>query len=100
MKQRIMARMSELIAAHPEDRRLRRQQLLLGRAQISTIHSFCLELIRSNFQALGIASNTRAADERELEIMRRDCARVHRAISVRRRGRRVFTACRAVKRGP
>lgn len=75
MKQRIMARMSELIAAHPEDRRLRRQQLLLGRAQISTIHSFCLELIRSNFQALGIASNTRAADERELEIMRRDCAR-------------------------
>ena len=61
MKQRIMARMSELIAAHPEDRRLRRQQLLLGRAQISTIHSFCLELIRSNFQALGIASNTRAS---------------------------------------
>ena len=38
MKQRIMARMSELIAAHPEDRRLRRQQLLLGRAQVERLH--------------------------------------------------------------
>ncbi|MEM1483916.1 helicase-exonuclease AddAB subunit AddA [Oscillospiraceae bacterium PP1C4] len=75
MKQRIIARVSGMLAENPEDARLQRQQLLLGRAQISTIHSFCLELIRSNFQLLGISSNMRIADQKELDILRRDCAR-------------------------
>ena len=75
MKQRIMARVAALAAEHPENARLRRQQLLLGRAQISTIHAFCSELIRQNFQLLGIASNIRTGDEKELEVLRRDCAR-------------------------
>ncbi|MFR9190131.1 MAG: UvrD-helicase domain-containing protein [Anaerotruncus massiliensis (ex Togo et al. 2019)] len=75
MKQRIMARVTALAAEHPENARLRRQQLLLGRAQISTIHAFCSELIRQNFQLLGIASNIRTGDEKELEVLRRDCAR-------------------------
>ena len=89
-----MARMSELIAAHPEDRRLRRQQLLLGRAQIGD--SFVLPgADPRHFQALGIRVE-RAADERELCTAH--ARAMHRAISVRRRGRRVFTACRAVKR--
>ena len=40
MKDRIAARISELLAQDPTNRNLQRQQLLLGRAQISTIHSF------------------------------------------------------------
>ncbi|WP_101911484.1 helicase-exonuclease AddAB subunit AddA [Marasmitruncus massiliensis] len=75
MKQRIMARIAGLLAEHPDDANLRRQQLLLTRAQISTIHSFCLELIRSNFQQLGISANIRIADEKELDILRMDCAK-------------------------
>lgn len=74
MKQRLIARISGLLAENPADRTLQRQQLLLERAQISTIHSFCLELIRSGFHQLGIAANTRIADEKELEILRFDCA--------------------------
>lgn len=74
MKQRITARISQLIAESPENERLQRQQLLLGRAQIGTIHSFCIDLIRSNFQVLGVPSNIRVGDEKELEILRRDCA--------------------------
>ncbi len=74
MKQRLMARVTQLLEANPESQQLQRQQLLLGRAQISTIHAFCLELIRSNFQKLGIPSNIRAADEKELELLRMDCA--------------------------
>ena len=46
MKDRIAARISELLAQDPTNRNLQRQQLLLGRAQISTIHSFCNELIK------------------------------------------------------
>ena len=75
MKQRIMEKISGMIAENPTDERLQRQQLLLERAQISTIHAFCLELIRTNFQKLGISSNVRTGDEKELEILRRDIAR-------------------------
>ncbi len=74
MKQRIMARVSDMLAVHPDDEQLLRQQLLLGRAQIGTVHSFCISLIRENFQLLGISPNLRVADEKELEILRRDCA--------------------------
>ena len=71
MKQRIMEKISGMIAENPTDERLQRQQLLLERAQISTIHAFCLELIRTNFQKLGISSNVRTGDEKELEMLRR-----------------------------
>lgn len=74
MKQRIMARVNALLCENPNDALLKRQQLLLTRAHISTIHAFCLDLIRSNFQQLGISSNIRTADEKELDILRMDCA--------------------------
>ena len=74
MKQRLQARIGALLAENPTDARLQRQQMLLERAQISTIHSFCLELIRGGFQQLGIAANTRIGDEKELEVIRLDCA--------------------------
>ena len=75
MKQRIAARLNTLLAQHPEDARLQRQQMLLARAQIGTIHAFCGSLIRSNFQALGLPSNIRVADEKELEVLRQQAAR-------------------------
>lgn len=75
MKQRIMARVTALLAENPNNAHLKRQQLLLARAQISTIHAFCLDLIRSNFQKLGISSNIRTADDKELDILRMDCAK-------------------------
>ena len=74
MRQRIMERIGELLSQRPQDARLHRQQMLLGQAQISTIHSFCLELIRSNFQKLGLPAAMRTGDEKELELLRKDCA--------------------------
>lgn len=57
--------------APPPDRALlRRQQLLLGKAHISTIHSFCYDLIRQNAQKLGLAPESAIADERELQSLR------------------------------
>ena len=50
---------------------LKRQQILLGRASISTIHSFCLDLIRSNFEKLGIPAKFRMSDENEMSIIKR-----------------------------
>ena len=75
MKQRISTRLNALLAQQPGDARLQRQQVLLARAQIGTIHAFCGNLIRTNFQALGLPSNIRVADEKELEVLRQECAR-------------------------
>ena len=49
MKERIEAALSERLHDNPHDRRLQRQRLLIGKAAISTLHSFCLELVRQNY---------------------------------------------------
>ena len=73
MKNRMSARLSEKITQNHYDLHLLRQQALLFSAQISTIHSFCLELIKQNFHILGLSPDFSIADQNELEIMRGDC---------------------------
>ncbi len=70
MKERISLKLDELIAENPLDSALRRQQLLLSKANISTIHSFCSELVRENFFALDISPDFRLAEESELAILK------------------------------
>ncbi len=69
MKSRINSALSELSAKNPADARLSRQQLLMERAHISTIHSFCLDVIRENFSAIGLLPDSRIADDREAEAI-------------------------------
>lgn len=75
-RQRINARLSALIAQNPEDYGLLRQQALLQKAQISTVHAFCLSLIRENFHDLPVSPDFTIADTSELETMRDECAAV------------------------
>jgi len=75
MKQRIGARLAQLARENPGNLRLIRQQAALSRASIGTIHSFCLGLIRENFQHLPISHDFSVADEGELELMRQESAR-------------------------
>lgn len=70
MRERIALRLSELLAADPSNTVLQRQQILLARASISTVHSFCSELVRENFYKLGISSDFRIADDSEMTILR------------------------------
>jgi len=56
----------------PENRHLARQLALLDRASITTLHSFCLELVRQYFYKLGIDGAFRIADEHEAELLRLD----------------------------
>lgn len=70
MKERISARIDELIRQQPHNQALQRQHILLERASISTIHSFCSELIRQNFYRLNISSDFRIADDAELKIIK------------------------------
>lgn len=72
MRERVANRLAELISQNPEDLYLQRQQILLQNAHISTIHSFCLDLIRENFEKLDIPADFRIADENEVNILRRE----------------------------
>ncbi|HEY8488421.1 MAG TPA: UvrD-helicase domain-containing protein, partial [Thermaerobacter sp.] len=70
MKERIRNRLEEALAERPQDARLRRQLALLGRASISTLHSFCLRLARQYFYRLGLDPATRVAGEHEAQLLR------------------------------
>ena len=48
---------------------IKRQQLLLGISQITTIDSFCLKLIREHFNVLGIEPDFSIADTSQAEIL-------------------------------
>ena len=70
MKERILAKITEMLEENPYDLNLQRQQLLISQANISTIHSFCSELIRENFYKLDISSKFRVADENEMVLLK------------------------------
>ena len=64
----------ELIVQNPADSYLQRQQTLLSAAHISTVHSFCLELVRANFQLLDIPADFRLGSENEIKLLEEDIA--------------------------
>lgn len=51
---------------------LQRQQMLLSNAQISTIHQFCLSIIRNHFNSIELDPAFRLADEGELKLLKSD----------------------------
>ncbi len=71
MRARIQKRLAEL-AGTADDvvrDRVERQQLLLDSTHISTIHSFCTELLRTNFSQLDLNADFIVADDREMELL-------------------------------
>ena len=76
MKERISTRISEMLQLDPMNRNLQRQQLLLSNAHISTIHSFCNELICENFFELDMSSEFRIADENEMLLLKDEAMQI------------------------
>lgn len=74
LKERISAALSNAIADDPGNKRLQRQFILLQKAQISTIHGFCLDLIRKNFDRLGISPSSKVSDEAQTSLMMQQTA--------------------------
>ena len=70
MKEKIAAAISKKIALNPSDKRLRRQQLMLPCANICTIDSFCINLVREHFHTLGISPDFTLIDDGELDILK------------------------------
>ena len=65
MRSRINAELSRLFAENPNDPALSRQLLLMERAHIGTIHSFCSEVVRENTSLLGLMPDPSIADDDE-----------------------------------
>ncbi|WP_201261685.1 UvrD-helicase domain-containing protein [Moorella sp. Hama-1] len=69
MRQRIGAALEEAVARQPENEGWRRQLLLLNRATISTIHAFCLRVLRTYFYRLDLDPAFRVMDPAEADLM-------------------------------
>lgn len=72
MRERIGAAVEQKIKERPEDEHLWLQSALVPQAQITTIDSFCLNVIRSHFNCLDIDPSFRIGDEGELSLLKSD----------------------------
>lgn len=72
MRERIGTALGKALEEEPENVHLQKQLSLLHNAQITTIDSFCLFLIRNNFNDIGLDPGFRIADEGELALLRQD----------------------------
>ncbi len=72
MRERIAAGISKRLAECPESEHIQRQATLLHNAQITTIDSFCLFLLRNHFNEIGLDPAFRIADEGEVKLMQQD----------------------------
>ncbi len=70
MRERIVAALSDELTKNPDSENLARQLALVSKASITTIHSFCNELLRTNFNLAGVDPNFRIADTTENELLR------------------------------
>ena len=69
MKERIGVAIQKQLLDNPMSGHLYQQSLLLQKAQITTLHSFCLELVRQNFFRLGLDPQLKIADETENQLL-------------------------------
>ncbi|MBB6636219.1 UvrD-helicase domain-containing protein [Cohnella thailandensis] len=72
MKERIRLALEEALDRDPESEHLRRQLALLPRASITTLHSFCMEVIEKYAPLIGLDPGFRIANETEAELLRMD----------------------------
>ena len=70
LRGKIRGEIARRLARDPTNRHLRRQSALCHRAQISTIHGFCTEVLRENAGQAGITPDFRVADEGECTLIR------------------------------
>ena len=72
MKERLLKALYDEIDKNPNDVHLQKQVNLINQAHISTISSFCLDVIRNNFFEIGMSANFRVGDPAEIEILKQE----------------------------
>lgn len=72
MRERIGNAIEKALDEQPGDEHLLRQLTLIHNAQITTIDSFCLYVVRNHFHEINLEPNFRIGDEGELKLLRED----------------------------
>ena len=72
MRERVLDAIYKKLEEEPKDERLQKQITLLNKANICTIDSFCLDVIRNNFYETDISPNFRIADTAETNLLKQD----------------------------
>ena len=72
MRERILDAIYKKIEENPEDSNLQKQIILLNKASICTIDSFCLDVIKNNFYEIDVSANTRIADGTEILLLKQE----------------------------
>ncbi|MCR5666870.1 MAG: helicase-exonuclease AddAB subunit AddA [Eubacterium sp.] len=72
MRERIQKLIGEEIEKNPENEHLRRQLSLINNAQISTIDSFCTEILHNYFHLIGLDPAYRIGEEPELLLLQEE----------------------------
>lgn len=72
MRERILAAIEKYAALYPDNEHLQRQRTRIHMANISTIHSFCKNVIQNHFQEIGLEPAFRIGDEGELKLLRKE----------------------------
>lgn len=70
MRGKLADAISERLEAEPDNARLRRQLFLVHKARITTVHAFCLTLVREHAADLGLPPDFRMADDSERGMLR------------------------------
>lgn len=72
MRERILDAIYKKIEENPEDSNLQKQIILLNKASICTIDSFCFDVIKNNFYEIDVSANTRIADGTEILLLKQE----------------------------
>ena len=72
MRERIAAGITARLEADPGNEHIQQQSALLHNAQITTIDSFSLFLIRNHFNEIGLDPDFRVADEGEIKLLQQE----------------------------
>ena len=72
MRERILEAIYKKLEEDPTNIDLQRQIILLNKSNISTIHSFCLDIIRNNFYEIDTSANFRVADTAEIDLLKQE----------------------------
>ncbi|VYU59924.1 helicase-exonuclease AddAB subunit AddA [Clostridium paraputrificum] len=70
MRERIASAITKALEKIPNSRNLQKQLTLLSRANITTMHSFCLDVIKNNFHIIDLDPAFRILDETEGMLLR------------------------------
>ncbi|MCI8666083.1 MAG: helicase-exonuclease AddAB subunit AddA [Dorea sp.] len=72
MKERILGAIEKKLTECPDNEHLKQQATLIHNARITTIHSFCLSVVKDHFHAINIDPGFRIGEEGELKLLRQE----------------------------